>query len=147
MEQTHPLHGEGEKLIVQHEISHHVPLVGQLPKPDDRLFYNKKADKPKRKLTELKVNFGNLTPANQEQFRVLNYMTLPVVYAEDFYNRLLNLSRYSKLAYYKDILVGAISCRYEDEKNDKGYYKDGERVVYIMTITVLTAYRRYGIAS
>ena len=65
--------------------------MGQLPKPDDRLFYNKKADKPKRKLRELKVLFGKLTPANQEQFRVLNYMTLPVVYAEDFYNRLLNL--------------------------------------------------------
>ena len=92
MDQKHPLHGEGEKLVVQHDILHHVPLVGQLPKPDDRLFYNKKAEKPKRKINELKVQFGNLTPANQEQFRVLNYMTLPVVYAEDFYNRLLNFS-------------------------------------------------------
>ena len=55
MEQTHPIHGEGEKLVVKHEIQHHVPLVGQLPKPDDRLFYNKKADKPKRKINELKV--------------------------------------------------------------------------------------------
>ena len=44
-------------------------------------------------------------------------MTLPVVYAEDFYNRLLDLSRYSSLAYYKDILVGAISCRHEEEKD------------------------------
>ena len=74
-------------------------------------------------------------------------MTLPVVYAEDFYNRLLNMQRYSSLAYYKDVLVGAISCRYEDEKDENGNKKKNERVVYIMTITVLTAYRRYGIAS
>ena len=74
-------------------------------------------------------------------------MTLPVVYAEDFYNRLLNLQRYSSLAFYKDVMCGAISCRYEDEKDDAGKAKKGERCVYIMTITVLTAYRRYGIAS
>lgn len=37
------------------------------------------------------------------------------------------------------MLVGAVSC-----KNDT--YKD-EDVVYIMTITVLKPYRRYGIAS
>ena len=73
-------------------------------------------------------------------------MTLPVVYSEDFYNRLINYSRYSTLAYYKDVLVGAISCRYEDEKDEETGKKLG-RVVYIMTINVLTAYRRYGIAS
>ena len=66
MKKKHPLHGEGETLIVQHEISHHVPLVGHLPKPDERLFYNKNVEKPERKLKELKVDFGHLTPANQE---------------------------------------------------------------------------------
>ena len=47
--------------------------------------------------------------------------------------------RYSKLAYLKDVLVGAISCK-EDTH-------EGEKVVYIMTITVLKPYRRYGIGS
>lgn len=47
--------------------------------------------------------------------------------------------RYSKLAYLKDVLVGAISCK-EDTLED-------EKVVYIMTITVLKPYRRYGIGS
>ena len=48
-------------------------------------------------------------------------MTLPIIYSEDFYNRLTNYQRYSSLAYYKDVLVGAISCKYEDHKdeNDK----------------------------
>ena len=63
-----------------------------------------------------------------------------MVYSEDFYNRLTSLMRYSKLAYLKDILVGAISCK-EDKKDD------GTVAVYIMTITVLKPYRRYGIAS
>ena len=49
------------------------------------------------------------------------------------------MQRYSKFGYVKDVLVGAISCKediYEDRKE-----------CYIMTITVLKPYRRYGIAS
>ena len=44
-----------------------------------------------------------------------------------------------KLAYYNDIIVGAISWKYD-------IYL-GERVIYIMTITVLEPYRRYQIGS
>ncbi len=50
------------------------------------------------------------------------------------------MTRYSKFAYVKDVLVGAISCK-ED------LLKDGGKECYIMTITVLKPYRRYGIAS
>ena len=79
---------------------------------------------------------------------MLNYMTLPVVYSEDFYDRLTNYTRYSSLAYYKDVLIGAISCRYEDENTEEEAGKKVKgRVVYIMTITVLKAYRRYGVGS
>lgn len=55
---------KGERIVVQHDIAHKIPLVGQLPPPDDRLFYNGKVSKPKRKLTELKVSFGKLTRQN-----------------------------------------------------------------------------------
>ena len=76
-------------------------------------------------------------------------MTLPVVYSSDFYLRLTSYKRYSKLGYYKDVLVGAISCRYEDEVtevpegSDEEPKRTGNKVVYIMTVTVLKPYRRY----
>ena len=50
------------------------------------------------------------------------------------------MGRYSKLAYIKDVLVGAITCKEDFEK-------DGERICYIMTITVLKPYRRYGVGT
>lgn len=133
---------DGQKIPIKTGPDAKIPLAGQLPKPDDRVYYNTKVEKPNRKIPELKVDFGKLTPQNVEQFRILNYLTLPVVYSEDFYNRLINYQRYSSLGYFKDVLVGAVSCRYEDDK------QRGEgRVVYIMTITVLKAYRRYQIGS
>ena len=38
-----------------------LPLIGQLPDPDDRLYHNLNSKKPIRKLNELKVHFGKLT--------------------------------------------------------------------------------------
>ena len=72
--------------------------------------------------------------------RILNYLTLPVIYSENFYDLLKSMQRYSKFAYIKDVLVGAISCK-EDIKDD------GSKTCYIMTITVLKPYRRYGVAT
>ena len=51
------------------------------------------------------------------------------------------MKRYSKFAYVKDVLVGAISCKEDTRK------EDGAKVCYIMTITVLKPYRRYGVGS
>ena len=57
------------------------------------------------------------------------------------------------LGYYKDVLVGAISCRYESEMTEvedgqeELAKKTGNKVVYIMTINVLKPYRRYQIGS
>ena len=117
-----------------------IPLFGQLPAPDAREFNNNEQEKPKRKLAKLDVKFGELTAKNFEQLRVLNYMALPVIYSENFYDYLKDYRRYSKFAYVKDVLVGAISCK-EDTK------ADGTKQCYIMTITVLKPYRRYGIGS
>ena len=51
----------GEKIIVKNPVENKVPLEGQLPSPDDRVYYNGKVAKPVRKLAELKVSFGKLT--------------------------------------------------------------------------------------
>ena len=51
------------------------------------------------------------------------------------------MRRYSKFAYVKDVLVGAITCKEDIDK------ETGEHVCYIMTITVLEPYRRYGVGS
>ena len=60
----------------------------------------------------------------------MNYLTLPVIYSENFYDQLKSMQRYSKFAYIKDVLVGAISCK-ED------ILADGSKQCYIMTVTVL----------
>ena len=48
--------------------------------------------------------------------------------------------RYSKFCYLKDVLIGAISCKTDE-------LEDGSKACYIMTISVLKPYRRYGIGS
>ena len=117
-----------------------VPCPNDLPLPDERVFDNSSQEKPIRRKATLDIKFGDLTPKNFEQMRILNYLTLPVIYSENFYDMLKSLQRYSKFAYVKDVLVGAISCK-ED------ILKDGTKECYIMTVTVLKPYRRYGIAS
>jgi ribosomal protein S18 acetylase RimI-like enzyme len=117
-----------------------VPTGLELPQPEQRVFTNAFEAKPAHRAAKVDIKFGDLNEKNLEQFRVLNYVNLPVIYSDDFYNRLTSLMRYSKLAYLKDVLVGAISCK--EDKQD-----DGTVAVYIMTITVLKPYRRYGIGS
>jgi len=117
-----------------------VPLVGELPEPDERVFDNSSQEKPQRKLANLDVKFGLVDFKNYEQLRVLNYMNLPVVYSEKFYDLITSMRRYSTLGYVKDVLVGAISCKEDIES-------DGSKTCYIMTITVLKPYRRYGVGT
>ncbi|CAI2377296.1 unnamed protein product [Moneuplotes crassus] len=95
---------------------------------------------------DLKVDFRQLTEHNVGSLKVLLDRTLPVSYRTDFYNKLVSYQRYSKLAYFKDILIGAITCKSDKQKIEKDDEEKHEGV-YIMTITVFPKYRRYGIAS
>ena len=99
----------------------------------------------KHKRKELKVDFRQLTEHNVGQLKMLLDKTLPVTYQNDFYNRLVSYQRYSKLAYFKDILIGAITCK--EDQLPVGDIKEPQSGAYIMTITVFERYRRYGIAS
>lgn len=117
-----------------------VPLEGHLPEPDTRVFDNSFQEKPQRQAVKVDVKFGDVNSKNFEMLRVLNYMTLPVIYSEQFYDYLTSMQRYSRMAYVKDVMVGAISCKEDIDKS-------GEHICYIMTITVLKPYQRYGIGS
>ena len=72
-----------------------IPVPIELPKPEERVFNNQISEKPPRKLAKVDVKFGDLNEKNLEQFRILNYMNLPVIYSDDFYRRLTNYTRWS----------------------------------------------------
>jgi N-alpha-acetyltransferase 50 len=94
-------------------------------------------------MTSLALEFGGITAANIEQLRLINLKTLPVRYSNTFYNDLLLLrnTEYLKFAILNGFAVGSVCARVED--TDNMYVKK----LYIMTLTVLQAYRRRGIAS
>lgn len=79
---------KGEKIPMKHGSNVHIPVKSQFPEPNERVYYNANTEKPKRKLTKLDIQFAKLTDQNCEQFRLLNYLTLPVIYSQDFYDRL-----------------------------------------------------------
>ena len=57
-----------------------IPLPLDLPKPDERKFENTISKKPQH--PQVEVKFGDVTSKNFEQLRIINYMTLPVIYSE-----------------------------------------------------------------
>ena len=90
---------------------------------------------------EIKVVFGEITKNNYNQLKQLNNFSLPVRYEDDFYYRIVNNQRFGRFAYLNDVIVGAITWKYDHCQDTK------EKNVYIMTINVLEHYKRYKIGS
>jgi GNAT superfamily N-acetyltransferase len=88
------------------------------------------------------IKFGTVTEKNVEQLRKLNLAIFPVRYKDQFYTDLATSTTqaYTHLAYFNDILVGAICCRIDPQEAPA--FK-----LYIMTIGVLAPYRRLGIGQ
>ncbi|XP_076350416.1 putative N-acetyltransferase san isoform X2 [Tachypleus tridentatus] len=85
------------------------------------------------------IELGDVTPHNIRQLKRLNQVVFPVSYNDKFYKDVLEAGELAKLAYYNDIVVGAVCCRVDTS--------DSSRRLYIMTLGCLAPYRRLGIGS
>ena len=93
-------------------------------------------------LRDLPIRLGDVTKDNWQQLRRLNMSILPVQYGDKFYRETLKeeVRAITKLAYHHDIVIAAVSARFEPNGT-------GTRRMYIMTLGVLAPYRRYGVGS
>jgi len=90
-------------------------------------------------MTKARIELGDVTPHNIRQLKRLNQVVFPVSYNDKFYKDVLEAGELAKLAYYNDIVVGAVCCRVDLTENS--------RRLYIMTLGCLAPYRRLGIGS
>lgn len=86
-----------------------------------------------------KIELGDVTPHNIKQLKKLNTVVFPVSYNDKFYKDVLDAGELAKLAYYNDIVVGAVCCRIDTSENS--------RRLYIMTLGCLYPYRRLSIGT
>ena len=58
-----------------------------------------------------RIDLGDITVHNIKQLKVLNQVVFPVTYNEKFYKDVLDVGDLAKLAYFNDIVAGAVCCR------------------------------------
>uniref|UniRef100_H2XJN3 N-alpha-acetyltransferase 50 n=2 Tax=Ciona intestinalis TaxID=7719 RepID=H2XJN3_CIOIN len=87
----------------------------------------------------VRIELGGITQHNIKQLKRLNQYIFPVSYNDKFYKDVLEVGELAKLAYFNDVVVGAVCCRVD--------VHDGVRHLYIMTLGCLAMYRRHGIGS
>ncbi|SCV72074.1 BQ2448_4768 [Microbotryum intermedium] len=117
----------------------------------------------KRTRVPARVALGQVTPNNVGTLKKLNWVLFPVNYSEKFYSTLLqrNLEPYCKLIYYQDLPVGNLVSRLEPISSTSDSEPSSELEssstpssttrphvqLYIMTLGILSPYRRQGLAS
>jgi len=97
-----------------------------------------KVTKIKSRDFDFNFRYGEVIDKNIEQLLTINKSILPVQYSEAFYKGVLERGRkFAYFAYFNDVVVGAVSCRMENVKD--------EIKLYVLTLGVLEPYRRLGI--
>ncbi|KAK4047152.1 N-acetyltransferase 5 [Microbotryomycetes sp. JL201] len=112
-----------------------------------------------------RVTLGELTPNNIGTVKKLNNCLFPVAYTDKFYKDVLDPAvtpeEYSRLVFYQDIAVGNVICKLEstsqalpqtlvDAVSSTSPAPSNETDtarLYVMTLGVLSPYRRQGLAS
>lgn len=110
----------------------------------------------------LPIVWGDLTEKNVRQLQRLNSTIFPVKYSSQFYSDAIRApDGFVKLAYYNELLIGAVCCRKERFQASK-VTEDGKEQppvpsdpsdssskssLYIMTLGVLAPYRERGIGK
>ncbi|GAB1602008.1 N-alpha-acetyltransferase 50-like [Argonauta hians] len=90
-------------------------------------------------MTRGRIELGDITAHNIKQLKRLNQYVFPVTYNDKFYKDVLEVGELAKLAYFNDIVVGAVCCRVDNSAT--------QRRLYIMTLGCLFPYRRLGIGT
>eukprot|EP00124_Ichthyophonus_hoferi_P001845 Ihof_evm2s109 gene=Ihof_evmTU2s109 len=90
-----------------------------------------------KKITHV-TELGDVTKHNVKLLRLLNSTVFAVQYNDQFYTDIQEAGEFAKLAWYNDVMVGAVCCRIEPQE-------DGTKHVYIMSLGCLAPYRRLGI--
>ncbi|KER33372.1 acetyltransferase, GNAT family [Opisthorchis viverrini] len=103
-----------------------------------------------------RIELGQLTQHNIKQLRLINQVVFPVSYTEKFYTDVLKNSHMCRLAYFNDIVVGAVSYRVDNVSvKPEGSGTDDVaappssvvKKCYIMTLGCLAPYRGLGIGT
>ena len=62
-----------------------------------------------------RIDLGDVTPHNIKLLKKVNQVVFPIVYHDKFYKDVLEAGELAKLAYYNDVVVGAVCCRVDVE--------------------------------